>query len=320
MVATPCNRPEYQIIELRQLRYFIAVAEELHFTRAAQRLCIGQPPLSYAIAQLEVEVGALLFARTKRSVQLTEAGKLLLADARKILALTGAAALSAKAAATGQAGELRIGFTSSTPLTPLFSTLINVYRRQFPAVTLTLLEMSTQHQLAALQQQRLDLAFVRPQFGADPAGQENSAAPALQYLTLRTDPLVVVLPEQHPLATKPQLRVADLANQGFIMYPPQAGTSIYRQLHALCLQAGYTPDTVQQAAEASTIIGLVAAGVGISVLPSCFDRIQLAGVCYRQLADEMAVTRLLLAHQASEREPQKQLLINQFVALTQAQL
>ncbi|MDZ7870932.1 MAG: LysR substrate-binding domain-containing protein [Rheinheimera sp.] len=308
------------MIELRQLRYFIAVAEELHFTRAAQRLCIGQPPLSYAIAQLEAEVGALLFARTKRSVQLTEAGKLLLADARKILALTGAAALSVKAAASGHAGELRIGFTSSTPLTPLFSALINIYRRQFPAVTLTLLEMSTQHQLAALQQQTLDLAFVRPQFGAEQGAVEHAAADALQYLTLRTDPLVVVLPEQHPLATKPQLCVADLATQGFIMYPPQAGTSIYRQLHALCLQAGFTPETVQQAAEASTIIGLVAAGVGISVLPACFDRIQLAGVCYRQLADEMAVTRLLLAYQASEREPQKQLLINQFVALTQTQL
>ncbi len=302
------------------MRYFITVAEELHFTRAAQRLCIGQPPLSYAIAQLETEIGAMLFARTKRSVQLTEAGKLLLTEARQILALAGAAAQSAKAAAAGQAGELRIGFTSSTPLTPLFSALINVYRRQFPAVTLTLLEMSTQHQLAALQQQTLDLAFVRPQFGAEQAEQENSATSALHYLTLRTDPLVVVLPEQHPLAAKPQIRLADLATQSFIMYPPQAGTSIYRQLHALCLQAGFTPDTVQQAAEASTIIGLVAAGVGISVLPACFDRIQLAGVCYRQLADEQAVTRLLLAHQASEREPQKQLLINQFVALTQAEL
>lgn len=292
------------IIELRHLRYFIAVAEELHFTRAAERLCIGQPPLSHSIAQLEAEIGALLFARTKRSVQLTEAGKLLLTDARRILALADTAAQSARAAATGHAGELRIGFTSSTPLTPLFSALINAYRQQFPAVRLTLLEMTTQHQLVALQQKTLDLAFVRPQYGAEHQEQENSAASALHYLTLRTDPLMVVLPEPHPLATKPQIRLADLATQGFIMYPPQAGTSIYRQLHALCLQAGFTPDTVQQAAEASTIIGLVAAGVGISVLPACFDRIQLAGVCYRQLADEQAVTRLLLAHQASEHEPQ----------------
>ncbi len=236
-----------------------------------------------------------------------------------MLALAEAATLSARAAAAGHAGELRIGFTSSTPLTPLFSALINKYRRQFPAVTLTLLEMSTQHQLAALQQQTLDLAFVRPQFGVEPAGQEHSATPGLQYLTLRTDPLVVVLPEQHPLATKPQLCIADLATQGFIMYPPQAGTSIYRQLHVLCLQAGFTPETVQQAAEASTIIGLVAAGVGISVLPACFDRIQLAGVCYRQLADTQAVTSLLLAYQPAAREPQKQQLIDQFVELTQIQ-
>lgn len=242
----------------------------------------------------------------------------MLADARKILALTGAAALSVKAAATGHAGELRIGFTSSTPLTPLFSALINVYRQQFPAVTLTLLEMSTQHQLAALQQQTLDLAFVRPQFGVEQ--QEPVAAPALHFLTLRTDPLVVVLPDQHPLAAKPQIRLAELADQGFIMYPPQAGTSIYRQLHALCLQAGFTPETVQQAAEASTIIGLVAAGVGISVLPACFDRIQLAGVSYRQLAEEQAVTRLLLAYQPASRELQKQQLIDQFIELTRKQL
>ena len=317
MCSTACEPPEYFIIELRQLRYFVAVAEELHFTRAAQRLCIGQPPLSYAIAQLEEEIGALLFARTKRSVQLTEAGKLLLTEARQILALAGAAAQSAKAAAAGQAGELRIGFTSSTPLTPLFSALINVYRTNFPAVTLTLLEMSTQHQLAALQQQTLDLAFVRPQFDA---GQQEQTASAIHYLTLREDPLMVVLPQQHPLATQAQIHLADLATQGFIMYPPHAGTSIYRQLHVLCLQAGFIPDTVQQAAEAATIIGLVAAGVGISVLPACFDRIQLAGVCYRQLADKQAVTRLLLAHQASEREPQKQQLIDQFVELTQRQL
>lgn len=104
------------------------------------------------------------------------------------------------------------------------------------------------------------------------------------------------------------------------MYPPQAGTSIYRQLHALCLQAGFTPETVLQAAEASTIIGLVAAGVGISVLPACFDRIQLAGVSYRQLADEQAVTRLLLAYQPASRELQKQQLIDQFVELTRKQL
>lgn len=264
------------------------------------------------MAQLEAEVGALLFARTKRSVQL--------ADARKILALTGAAALSAKAAASGHARELRIGFTSCTPLTPLFSALINVYRRQFPMVTLTLLEMSTQHQLAALQQQSLDLAFVRPQFGAEQGALEHAAASALQYLTLRTDPLVVVLPDQHLLAAKTQIRLAELANQGFIMYPPQAGTSICRQLHALCLQAGFTPETVQQAAEASTIIGLVAAGVGISVLPACFDRIQLAGVSYRQQADEQAVTRLLLAYQPASRELQKQQLIDQFVQLTRKQL
>src|SRR5450830_1339532 len=138
------------MMELRQLRYFIAVAEELHFTRAAERLHIGQPPLSHAIQQLEANVGAQLFERSKRWVRLTEAGRLFLADARRILALTESAADTARRAERGEAGELRIGFTFSTPLTPLFATVINRYRAEFPAVSLTLHEMSTLRQLDAL--------------------------------------------------------------------------------------------------------------------------------------------------------------------------
>ena len=288
-------------MELRHLRYFIAVAEELHFTRAAERLHIGQPPLSHAIQVLEADVGALLFVRTKRSVRMTEAGKLFLDDARRILALSEQAAETARRAERGEAGELRIGFTFSTPLTPLFATVINRYRQQFPAVSLTLHEMATQGQLDALRQRRLDLGFVRPPDSAD----------GITLTTLREDALIAVLRRAMPQARHKTVGMAQLKDEPFVMYPANAGTGIYPQIFRLCRDAGFVPHIGQVAGEASTIIGLVAAGCGVSVLPASFDRIRMDGVCYRQIADPLASTRLLLAQRSAERSP----LLDAFVAL-----
>ena len=290
-------------MELRHLRYFIAVAEELHFTRAAERLHIGQPPLSHAIQMLEADVGALLFERTKRSVRMTEAGKLFLDDARRILALSEQAAETARRAQRGEAGELRIGFTFSTPLTPLFATVINRYRQQYPAVSLTLHEMATQTQIDALQQRRLDLGFVRP--------PEGVPADAIALTALREDPLIAVLRRAMPAARHKTVTMAQLRDEPFVMYPPNAGTGIYPQIFRLCREAGFVPRIGQVAAEASTIIGLVAAGCGVSVLPASFDRIRMDGVCYRQIADVGASTRLLLAQRSEEQSP----LVDAFVAL-----
>ena len=290
-------------MELRHLRYFVAVAEELHFTRAAERLHIGQPPLSHAIQVLEADIGAQLFERSKRWVRLTEAGKLFLNDARRILALAEQAVETARRAARGEAGELRIGFTYSTPLTPLFAEVINRYRHHFPLVTLTLHEMATLRQLEAIGQRTLDLGFVRPPEVAVPNG--------VQLTPLREDPLMVVLPEWHPLAAKPALAISELAELPFVMYPPGGGTGIYPQIFRLCRAAGFVPRVGQTAGEASTIIGLVAAGSGVSLLPSSFDRIRMDGVCYRPLLDAEATTMLLLAQRAGERSP----LIDAFVAL-----
>ncbi len=290
-------------MEMRQLRYFIAVAEELHFTRAALRLHIGQPPLSHAIQTLEADLGALLFERTKRWVRLTEAGKLFLLDARRILALSDQAAETARRAQRGEAGELRIGFTFSTPLTPLFASVINRYRQQFPAVTLTLHEMATLPQLDAIGQRKLDLGFIRP--------PEAALPDTLSITRLREDPLVLVLPSAHPLAAKASIGMAELAGAPFVMYPPSAGTGIYPQIFRLCRAAGFAPNIAQEAGEASTIIGLVAAGCGVSVLPGSFDRIHMDGVCYRPIADAGASTSLLLAQRKGEHAP----LADAFVAL-----
>ena len=290
-------------MELRHLRYFIAVAEELHFTRAAERLHIGQPPLSHAIQVLEADVGALLFLRTKRSVRMTEAGKLFLIDARRILALSDQAKETARRAQRGEAGELRIGFTFSTPLTPLFATVINRYRQQFPAVSLTLHEMATQGQLDALHQRRLDLGFVRPPEGVNTEGVILTA--------LRDDPLVAVLPRAMPAARHKTVSIVQLKDEACVMYPANAGTGIYPQIFRLCREAGFVPRIGQVAGEASTIIGLVAAGCGVSVLPASFDRIRMDGVCYRQISDKGASTQLLLAQRDGERSP----LVDAFVAL-----
>ena len=290
-------------MELRQLRYFIAVAEELHFTRAAERVHISQPPLSQAILKLEEDVGARLFARTKRRVALTEAGKLYLADARRILALSEQAALTARRAQRGEAGELRVGYTFSIPLTPMFANVINRYRRDFPHVSLSLHELATQRQLEGLERRTIDLGFIRPPEGALPD--------TLLVKTLRDDPLMVVLPADHRLAAQAAVAIRDLANEPFVMYPPTAGTGIYPQIFRLCRDAGFVPQVGQEAGEASTIIGLVAAGCGVSVLPKAFERIAMDGVCYRPIVDAAAATRLLLARRKDACSP----LAEAFVAL-----
>lgn len=290
-------------MELRHLRYFIAVAEELHFTRAAERLHIGQPPLSQAIQALEADIGAQLFARTKRSVRLTEAGRLFLTDARRILALSDQAGETARRAGRGEAGELRVGFTFSTPLTPLFAAVINRYRRAYPHVTLTLHEMATLRQLDGLTQRTLDLGFIRP--------PDRGPGEELKLTPMREDPLVAVLPTTIALARKDTIEMRDLTGMPFVMYPPGAGTGIYPQIFRLCREAGFVPNAALEAGEASTIIGLVAAGCGVSLLPKAFDRIRMDGVCYRPIADEAATTTLLLAQRGDEVSP----LVEAFVAL-----
>lgn len=290
-------------MELRHLRYFVAVAEELHFSRAAERLHIGQPPLSQQIQALETEVGALLFERSKRWVRLTEAGRLFLDDARRILALADQAAATARRAHRGEVGELRIGFTFSTPLTPLFASLINRYRQRYPAVTLSLREMPTLHQIEALDQRTLDLGFVRP--------PETAIPDTVLLTTLHTDSLMVVLPVDHPLATQRHIAIRDLNGASLVMYPKDAGTGLHPQLFRLCRAAGFEPHITHEAGEASTIIGLVAAGCGISVLPTPFDSIRMEGVCYRPLSDAAATTSLQLGRRKAEASP----LVQAFVAL-----
>ena len=293
-------------MELRHLRYFVAVAEELSFTRAAERLHIGQPPLSQQIQALEAEIGARLLERNKRRVLLTEAGRLFLADARRMLALAEQAKETAHRAHMGEAGELRVGFTFSTPFTPLFAKVVRRYRQAYPRVLLSFQEMTTLHQLAKIEARELDVGFVRP---------ASMQLPHKVALTkLRSDPLRLVLPTDSPLARQKSIAVKDLAGQAFVVFPKDAGTGIYHQIFELCRAAGFTPHIAMEAGEPSTIIGLVAAGCGISVLPGSFEGIHMEGVVYRPLADPEATTSMLLARHTEGGGP----LAEAFVALAQA--
>ncbi|BAK77754.1 transcriptional regulator, LysR family [Pseudogulbenkiania sp. NH8B] len=274
-------------MELRHLRYFVVVAEELNFTRAAERLHIAQPPLSQQIRALEEQLGVALFERSKRRVALTDAGERYLQHVRRILAEVEQAADDARRAARGEVGELRVGFTSSLPFTSLLPGLISDYRRHYPQVQLTLREMFTALQFEALRAERLDIGFVRFH------GKENP--PDLQLREIHRDPLRLVINARHPLAAQPHASLEQLRDESFIIYPAGAGTGLNVQVRQLCLAAGFEPRIVQEAREATTQIGLVAAGLGVALLPSPLECVKMPGVRYLPLSDEGAYLSLGLA-------------------------
>lgn len=275
------------MMELRHLRYFIAVAEELNFTRAAARLHIGQPPLSMQIRDLEQEIGVRLFERTQRRVALSAAGERFLGHARRILDGLGEAVADARRAAAGEVGELRVGFTSSLPFTDLLPDALNAYRRRFPAVRLQLREMFTTEQFGALARGELDVGFVRLQAGPPPAG--------IVLREIARNPLRLVVNAGHRLANAPQVSFSELGDEDFISFPGDVGTDLPGVLRALCRQAGFEPRIVQTAREATTQIGLVAAGLGVALLPAPLESVRIARVRYLPLAEPEAQFGLAVA-------------------------
>lgn len=282
-------------MELRHLRYFIAVAEELHFGRAAQVLGISQPPLSQQIQALEQEIGARLFERTNRRVELSEAGRLFLQEARLVLAQVDKAADVARRAQLGELGELKIGFTSSAPFNSSIPQAIFAFRQAFPAVHLNLQEMSSTEVAESLVDESIQVGLMRPLPLPD----------SLSVVELMREPLVAVLNAGHPLVEGSErgLHLAQLAEEPFVFFPRTYGSGLYAQLMSLARDAGFSPHFAQEAGEAMTIIGLVAAGLGVSVLPASYQRIRIDGVVYRTLLDQEAVTAVWLVQRKGVQTP-----------------
>ena len=262
-------------MELRHLSYFIAVAEELHFGRAAKRLNISQPPLSFQIRQLEEEIGVRLFNRTKRRVELTAAGAVFLTEARRILNLSADAVRRTVRADRGQIGQLTVGFIGSANYSVL-PQVIREFRKRFPAVELSLTEMNTSQQLEALHGGRIQAGFMRPPHGVTEAGV--SIEPVFR------EPLLAAMPGNHPLRRESALPLRRLAKEPFIMIPRQRGPGFFDHIITLCQQEGFSPHIVLEASQFHTVIGLVAAGIGVSILPASMQRFPIEGVVFRTIA------------------------------------
>jgi DNA-binding transcriptional LysR family regulator len=294
-------------MHVRHLEYFVVLAEELHFRRSAERLGITQAPLSLAIQALETELGARLFHRTSRTVALTEAGFSLMNDARPILARIDLAKENVWQTVSGQVGRLRLGFTNASSLSPLFPRLIHAYRTQRPNVQIGLHELSSSQQIEQLDARELDVGLLRLPLSMPLPSN-------LVFTPLLEEPLLLAMHAAHPLTKATSIRLADLRGEPFIAYPRQAGVAVHEQTVALCAKRGFEPYVVQEAQQASTLIGLTATGLGIALVPATLRAIAIPGVVFRELDDDDTKTTLYIAHRHGDVNSR----VQQFVELALA--
>ncbi|MGM3173228.1 LysR family transcriptional regulator [Dickeya lacustris] len=294
-------------IELRHLRYFIAVAEELHFGRAAEKLHISQPPLSQQIQILEAQLGAQLFERNNRNVRLTQAGAQFLKEAWAIIHQVNQAAERTRRIQRGEIGELNIGFTSSAPFVKPVSRGLLQFRQRYPEVHIQMQEINTKQQIAPLLDGKLDLGVMR----------NNPLPEMLHHQLLLHEPMVAVVHEEHPLATMPtgKISIQQLAQEPFVFFAREVGTALYDEVLTLLKKYGITPYITQEVGEAMTIIGLVSAGLGVSLLPASFCRIQVDGVRYLSLYEGDAISEMwLVSHRQRPLNTAAQTLITLMLA------
>ncbi|MBS1143336.1 MAG: transcriptional regulator, LysR family [Proteobacteria bacterium] len=280
-------------MEFRQLRYFIAVAEELNIGRAANRLHISQPPLTRQIQQLEEELGAQLFLRTARGVELTQAGEIFLRDAINIRALMEQALERTRQAGQGRLGRMDIGIFGSGIL-DVIPKLLHAFRAEHPGVQIALHTMSKKEQIEALRQRRIVVGFNRM---LAPLPDISSEAVSLERI-------MVALNESHPLAAKPSIRLKELANQPLILFPSGARPSFIDKIWALCGAEGFEPQVAQEVGDAPTSVALVAGGFGTSLVPEAATSLSVPGVVYRPLENAPdAVVDLSCIYLSEDQSP-----------------
>jgi DNA-binding transcriptional LysR family regulator len=286
-------------MELRHLRYFVTVAEELHFGRAAAKLHISQPPLSMQIRALEDELGVVLLKRTQRQVALTQAGNALLQEARQILARVEQAVLVTRRAGRGEIGELSVGFISVADYNVL-PVVLREFRRRYPLVNLNLREATTDAQVRDLVAGRLDVGFVLPPM----------AEPALESVPILREPLIVALPEKHPLARKPgKLALEKLKDAPFILFPRPYAPGLYDDVVSCCKAAGFSPRVEQEAIQMQTIVSLVSAELGVALIPASLTHLRRTGVVYKSLRHGSPLTEIHLAWRRGDELPALRLFV-----------
>jgi DNA-binding transcriptional LysR family regulator len=278
-------------LETRQLQYFVVLAEELHFSRAAKRLCISQPPLSMAIKQLESTLDAQLFERNSRGVRLTHAGGHLLVQARDILERTRRAAVDTRAVAQGMAGSLRLGFVGSSMYRGLPEALERM-RLQYPDVRVDLHELNSIDQAAALQSGKIDLGLMHTM--APPVGMSAQA--------MVSEPFIACLPATHALARQAKISVSELANERLILFSEAVSPDYFGVIRSMCQRAGFDPELRHEVRHWLSVLSLVAAGQGVSLVPACLERAGMQGLAFKPIAGKtpqsvlQAMWRPLPAH------------------------
>jgi DNA-binding transcriptional LysR family regulator len=283
-------------IELRQLRYFVAVAEENHFGRAAQRLHMTQPPLSQTIQALEAMLGTPLFARTKRSVALTAAGAALLPEARRILQQAAALPDLAQRTASGQSGLLSLAFVSTADYSVL-PPLLREFRERYPHVQIDLREATTDVQLEDLMQGRIDAGLLIPSL-------PDKARAELNYMTVLSEPLIVAAPKGlKALRGQNAVRLKSLEDLPLIIFPRRIAPAFHDAILGCFHAAGLTPRIGQEAIQMQTIVGLVSAGMGIALVPESVSNLKRPGVEYRALADKTPQVETGLAWRRDNTSP-----------------
>jgi DNA-binding transcriptional LysR family regulator len=283
-------------MEIRHLRYFVAVSESLHFGRAAEQLHISQPPLTRQIRQLEDELGVMLFARTNRRVELTSVGQQFLAEARPLLAQFDSLKHHVSETAAGRLGKLAIGFISVADYHVLPS-LLREFQSRYPNVTLNLREATTDLQLDALRNGEIDIGIVLAPL----------TDPTLQFQPLFQEELVAVLPSASERISGPSsanaISVSTLEKQPFVMFPRHSAPGLYDAIVGACDRAGFAPRIAQEAIQMQTIISLVSVGMGVALVPASLTNLGRAGVIYRPLKEKSPLVTTGLAWKNSNSSP-----------------
>jgi DNA-binding transcriptional LysR family regulator len=278
-------------IELRHLRYFTTLAEELHFGRAAERLKMSQPPLSIQIRQLEQEMGVLLFYR-KRNVELTPAGTEFLDYVKSVLQQLELGVRSAQRVHRGERGQLNVGFISSMAYTYI-PRLLGAFRHRHPDVELVLNDLDTLAQFVALKEGRLNVGIVRA-----PVNERGIAS-----VTVLSEPLVVAMPAMHRLAHARRVAVADLANDRFIMLPRAMRAPLNAEVMRLCQRAGFTPHVAQEAVQLHVVASLVSADIGVALVPASTQSLRVPNVVFRPLAERDSQVQMAVAFREGDSSP-----------------